>query len=239
LKSVLVAVLLPLAALASQAASAARPMKIDCAVRHVEPPRDTPLATVTKTTVHVFVLAAQDGCVLSAAVVDQPPPPFVSDLAEEAARRWRFCQAPHGSPVQRLYPLTFDFDGSGMTDLPSYQLMTLEDPLHVHVRHLFSVVSRLPPAESAPACQVHRVPMSVAIVPIAYGLPEFPSSRLEISRLQQFRRERETLFPNARRYVLGGCNVQLERMAETYVCHVCRTKRREWFRLHPGYERYE
>jgi hypothetical protein len=49
-------------------------------------------------------------------------------------------------------------------------------------------------------------------VPIVYGLPAFGEDY----------REMQMRFPRAQTHVLGGCIVQLERLALVRYCHVCR-----------------
>jgi hypothetical protein len=202
---------------------------VPCVV-HAEPPRDVPITYDRRATAHVKVIVEPSGRV-SHARTEKPRPQFVSELAEEAARRWLFCGS--ALPVQRTFILTFHFDGIRPTDLPSHQLVTAgESPLDIHVLHLESAVSHRPP-DANPICLIHQVPMYVEVVPIAYGLPDFSA------RSVQVRHALETIFPNAMVYVLGGCSIQPERMTEIYVCPICLAKRQDWFRHHRGYENLE
>jgi hypothetical protein len=210
--------------------------KTGCVVLHSVAPPDTALAGVANVTTRVAVSVAPDGSV-TRAEAQTPRPPFVADLAEEAARQWVFGRSDDAQP--RKYVITFDFGGRGMTDLPSYQLVTLEDPLHMRVLHLQSVISRRATVDYNRVCGVHHTVMTTAIVPIEYGLPSFPSSTREISKMRRMHHVSAREFPNARQFVRGGCTLGSERMAEVYVCRVCVAKRRGWLAAHPRFEKYE
>ena len=205
-------------------------------VRHAEPPRDHPLARITRATVRVEVRVGAEGNVVSAAVLE-PRPPFVSALAEEAARAWRFD--PVVSSDLRTFVITFDFGGTGLTDLPSYRLVTRDSPLHLLVKNFDSIIRPMAPLQQPPTCGVHKIQMSVGVVPIFYGLPMSASSRSELARERRLWRARDRLFPNAYEHVLGGCTVGTEHFAEVYFCSRCRHERHLWLRNHPGYEDYE
>jgi hypothetical protein len=205
-------------------------------VRHAEAPRDHPLTRIANSTARVQVRVGAEGNVVRAVVLE-PRPPFVSAFAEEAAREWRFD--PVVLPDLRTFVITFDFGGPGLTDLPSYRLVTSDSPLHLRVRYLDSIVRPLALLQRPPMCDVHHVQMSVGVVPIFYGLPMSASSRFGLARQRRFWRDRDRWFPNAYPYVLGGCTMGAERFAEVYFCSRCRDERRLWLHSHSGYEDYE
>lgn len=72
-------------------------------------------------------------------------------------------------------------------------------------------------------CQVHQVAMIKTEVPIHYGLPGPPGPG-QPSHLQ-----RATLFPHARKFVLGGCcPIPDENQTSLYVCPSCLAAEKKW-----------
>ncbi len=215
-------------------------------VLHTEPPAQSPLARLVATTTRVEIRVAPDGTV-SAAKALAPRPPFVASLAEEASCKWRF--SPDSSDAERAYVLTFVFAGVGTTDEPSQWVVTREAPLTVRIQYLQSTVRRLDRDDEGHvalrSCPVHRTPMEIGLVPVAYGLPrsyssDDPGDRVALRKARRVWSAHRRRFPEANlRAGGGGCVVQPEKVAEVHYCSHCRRVREEWFRRHPGYEQYE
>jgi hypothetical protein len=215
-------------------------------VLHAEAPAQSPLARVFPTTTRVEVRVAPDGTVATARALARRPP-FVAALAEDASCKWRF--SPDWSVAARSYVLTFIFAGVAKTDQPSQWAVTRHDPLTVRVQYLQSTIRRLNRDEQGNValrvCPLHRLPMKVGLVPIAYGLPrsyssDDPSDRAALRNARMVWRAKRRLFPEANLWAGGGgCIVQPEEVAETHFCSECRRVRSEWFSRHSGFEQYE
>jgi hypothetical protein len=211
----------------------------DPIVLHAEPPAEHALARILAITARVEVRVQPDGSVSEANVLGRPA--FVAALSENAACQWRFAPSPENS--ERSYVLRFVYDGVRTTDEPSHWEVTREDDLSLRVQYLQTTVRRLErdEAEQVAICRRHRVPMEIGMVPIAYGLPlsYSPASADGRNASRVWRAERR-LFPEANLQAGGGgCTVQPEKTAEVHFCAICRRERAEWFRNHPGFERYE
>jgi hypothetical protein len=70
-------------------------------------------------------------------------------------------------------------------------------------------------------CHVHGTELQLDLVPIVYGLPALGE-------------EMQERFPHARTHVLGGCIVQLEKLALVRYCPLCRAALRDWGRGESG-----
>jgi hypothetical protein len=67
-------------------------------------------------------------------------------------------------------------------------------------------------------CHVHGTELQLDLVPIVYGLPAFGEEYWEM----------QERLPSAQAHVLGGCTVQLEKLALVRYCPVCRVGLRAW-----------
>ncbi len=71
-------------------------------------------------------------------------------------------------------------------------------------------------------CRVHGTTMRLTKIPLSYGLPA-PDPELWDARGK--------LFPNSKRYLLGGCIVGSSGYeTKDWVCHECRKAERAWMR---------
>ena len=81
-------------------------------------------------------------------------------------------------------------------------------------------------------CALHKLEMSVAAVPIAYGLPvEFidPAAYRVAHPDEPPPGVRTAQFPNARSWVWGGCCLDgLSQKQRVYVCRECQRLERAW-----------
>lgn len=213
----------------------------DPIVLHAEPPAEHALARIIAITARVEVRVQPDGSVSEANALGRPP--FVTALSEKAACQWRF--SPSAENSERSYVLRFVYDGVRTTEEPSHWEVTREDDLSLRVQYLQTTVRRLArDADGKVAdamCPRHRVAMDIGMVPIAYGLPwSYSSASAESRNASRVWRAERRLFPEANlRAGGGGCMVQPEKTAEVHFCAICRRERAEWFRNHPGFERYE
>ncbi len=75
-------------------------------------------------------------------------------------------------------------------------------------------------------CSVHNVQMTVAEVPIVYGL------LLEFSSPSPYRAAataaREAQFPHSERWSWGGCCVTVDRTTRIYICTECERAEKQW-----------
>ncbi len=81
-------------------------------------------------------------------------------------------------------------------------------------------------AQKTGICNVHHIAMEKKRVPIAWGLFDYDPaySSAEIRH-----------FPNAREYIMGGCEVDEKRADERvsiYVCPVCQRAKADWLAHH-------
>jgi hypothetical protein len=79
---------------------------------------------------------------------------------------------------------------------------------------------------SLKTCPVHQEALQKALVDINYGLPYYEPGFLDAQ---------SALFPNAFRYVEGGCVIfeGQEKEANVHYCSSCRNAEKEWF-VHRG-----
>lgn len=70
-------------------------------------------------------------------------------------------------------------------------------------------------------CKVHGTQMEMRPVPISYGLPILDYDRKDA---------RQRLFPNSRRFMLGGCVIGDDRESLELVCAKCREAEDDWER---------
>lgn len=90
----------------------------------------------------------------------------------------------------------------------------------------FALVS--PPAPSAPTgnagkearCTVHKIPLKAGKARILYGLPG--------QELWEYFKVQAKLFPNAHRFVLGGCIPSDQKEAQISYCTACRAAEEKW-----------
>ena len=75
-------------------------------------------------------------------------------------------------------------------------------------------------------CAVHRHPLAVALVPIAYGLMPGPGPA--------FLGAERRLFPNALTRVEGGCLVMNVKEAKVLQCQKCLRAKERWLRARRG-----
>ena len=71
----------------------------------------------------------------------------------------------------------------------------------------------------ASICPVHHRQMTLQAVPISYGLPSFSN---------EYQKARDTRFPHANSYVLGGCSVGPEKNARVFRCKDCIGEEKAW-----------
>ena len=88
------------------------------------------------------------------------------------------------------------------------------------------LVARVFESNSDDVCTVHGTAMHLTKIPLAYGLPP---------RDEELWNARAKLFPNSKRYLIGGCTVgAIGAETEDWVCEECRKAERHW-RLKNGH----
>jgi hypothetical protein len=69
-------------------------------------------------------------------------------------------------------------------------------------------------------CKIHDVELKLIEVSVSYGLPFFDEEELE---------SRSNLFPNAKSFVLGGCDIEsAPNRSEVLFCDKCREAEKDW-----------
>ena len=69
-------------------------------------------------------------------------------------------------------------------------------------------------------CEIHGSMLELMRVPVSYGLP---------ARDDFLAEARSKLFPNSRRYVIGGCIAgAIGDLSEEFVCNECREAETKW-----------
>lgn len=216
-------------------------------VLHAEVP-DCVLAFRARLTGQVLIRVTIDkqGKVTSSAVEHSLY--FATPCTEAAAQKWTFAPSDRDETREALLSFLFT-DERQKTEAPGHTLWSFDGPWTMLLGYAESTVGWLPRENGRvpeKRCPVHGEVMSVEVVGAEYGLlpmrsvdPENPEGTPEERRreadFEDYVNARETLFPEANRFVRGGCIVH-EPKQEVYYCQACRDAEKEWLASHPGFD---
>ncbi|MGH9754263.1 MAG: energy transducer TonB [Blastocatellia bacterium] len=168
--------------------------------------------------------------------------------AEAAALKWKFNSLPQTNNT-RVGQITFSFKLKLEEAVEVKNDIAFTPPGHLEfiyktptIKPIQKVAGQIPEEN----CLLHGERMQLGLANILYGLPKGESSypsdlahiwhniHQKIRRRFSYDEAARKYFPESRLWVGGGCEVGVEKKAETLYCQSCRDAELRWRKKHPG-----